>query len=248
MTAVGEGGRCPAGVLAAWLLLMVSACTMAPAEPPPAPTATSRAPTPAARTPAGATPSVRAVTTPPAKDLIALQVQAECAGESPGRVDLYAELDRFRGRDLVGVLRGSSDIVSSISPEWDRDEKAYFFEPLTLTAGNYWLTVELAAESRVVAAAAFDVLGCVTATTACRTVTFRNPAGNPKVRVEFTNEDETDLQRGTGGAVTVQPGKSKAVETSFNEISWRAYGLGIAGDDRSSSAGGYYSELVDQDC
>lgn len=201
-----------------------------------------------ARTPAVATPSPRAVTTPPAEDLIALQAQAECAGDSLGRVELYAELDRFGGRDLVWVLRGPTDIVSSGSLEWDGDEKAYFFDDLTLTAGDYWLTVELVSRSRVVTAAAFDVLGCVTATTSCRSVTFRNPAGNPKVRVEFTNEDETDSQEGTVRAVTVGPGKSKAVATSFKELSWRAYGLGMAGDYSSSSGGGNDSELVEQGC
>jgi hypothetical protein len=222
------------GGLAAGLLLiglvLLSVSTADPTGQPTSAAPSSSQPTPTSTpvisTTATASPVQRSSASA-YEDVELVVLVMNCAGQNrPASAQVTTVLDGFEGRTFEWTLEHDGQVVTRETFVWTEEGEVGPHILEDLFPGRYSLKITLLDEAKVVAAAEFEILQCVTTQVGCRTVTFFNPSGNPALTVKYGgglsasegNDEAVDDRR----KVDVPSGESRTVGTLRDSFGWSA--------------------------
>ena len=178
-------------------------------------------------------------------------VMPTCAAQNgPAEAEVNTSLYSFDGREFEWILEFDGQVIARETFVWTDDGAGPHYFP-DLSPGRYNLSITLLDEARVVAAAEFEVLQCVTTQVDCRTVTFINPASNPALTIKYGGG--MDVSEGDDEAVddarkiNVPSGESRTVDTLRDSFGWSATRVFDA-RQRASFGGEDYQVAVPQHC
>jgi hypothetical protein len=187
------------------------------------PTPTS---TPVISTTATASPGQRSSASADEDGEPGVVVMPTCVGQNqPAEAEVNTSLYSFDGRTFEWILEYNGQVLTRETFVW-RDDGAGPKDFHDLSPGRYNLSITLLDEARVVAAAEFEVIGCVTTQAGCRTVTFFNPSSNPAVTIKygggFLAREGGDEEVDDARKINLPSGESRTVDTLRESLSWSA--------------------------
>jgi len=146
--------------------------------------------------------------------------------QAAGEAEVHTNLWGLDGRRFEWTLEYGGEVITRETFVWSDEEEGGPHWLGDLSPGGYSLKITLLDEARVIAAAKFEILRCVTTHVGCRTVTFLNPVGNPALKIDYgagmdaSEGDDEDVD--DGRRIDVPPGESPTVDTLRSSFGWSA--------------------------
>ena len=192
------------------------------------PTSTSPPVTTAAATPTpGQQGSASATEDNEEDDEPSVVVMPTCVSQDQAaEAEVHTNLWGLNGRRFEWTLEYGGVVITRETFVWSDEEEGGPHWLGDLSPGGYSLRITLLDEARVIAAAEFEILRCVTTQVGCRTVTFLNPVGNPALKIDYgagmDASEGDDEEVDDGRRIDVPPGESPTVDTLRSSFGWSA--------------------------